>query len=104
MEKALDRIIDYAVCAARPEKIVLFGSFANGKNDIYSDVDLLVVTEHSYMKKELEARISSIAKEYSLNADILIHTPSEIEKAYKKPFSFLSSIISGGIIVYEKST
>ena len=102
MTKALEKIIGYAIHLAQPDRIILFGSLAEDRCDVYSDVDLLIVSEQNYRKKEVERQISSFAKEYSLKADVLIHTRSEIEMASLHPYSFLGSIIKGGRIVYEK--
>ena len=57
MQKALAAIIDYVVYIAKPEKVLLFGSYARGDNNVYSDIDLLVITRHNYMKKEMETGI-----------------------------------------------
>jgi predicted nucleotidyltransferase len=102
MMNALEKIIGYAVHTVQPERIILFGSLAHGRNNVHSDVDLLIVVEHPYRKNELEMQIRSLAKEYSLKADVLIRTPREIEQASLNPLSFLSSVIKDGKIVYEK--
>ncbi len=102
MKKALEKIINYAVYVTEPDMIILFGSLVGSKNNIYSDVDLLIVSDNVYMRKELEDRISSFAKECSLKADVLIHTTDELEKAMLEPFSFLGTILRSGKIVYNK--
>ena len=104
MQKALAAIIDYAVYIAKPEKVLLFGSYARGDNNVYSDIDLLVITRHNYMKKEMENQIILYAREFSLRADVFIHTPDDIKNAMKKPLSFLSFIIRNGKSVYEIPT
>ena len=103
MKRALERIISYAVELARPEKIILFGSLTDGTDNLYSDVDLLVVTESSYLSKELELRISSFAKEHALEADVLVRTPSQLAQAALNPLSFLATAVNHGQIVYEKA-
>ena len=102
VRKALEKIINYAVEIARPERIILFGSVVAGTADLYSDVDLIVVTESSYQSREMELRISSFAKEHSLRADVLIKTPAQIEQAAINPSSFLGSAVNQGVIVYER--
>lgn len=44
MTSVLKKIISYIVYVAEPEKIILFGSYAYGRNDVYSDIDLLIIT------------------------------------------------------------
>jgi uncharacterized protein len=103
MEKALKRIVAYAVEVARPEKIILFGSVAHKTNNLHSDVDLIVVTSNKYLRRETELRISSFAREHSVKADILIRTPAEIVEARQNPTSFLNSVIEQGEVVYESA-
>ena len=103
MQKALAAIMDYAVYLAKPEKVILFGSYATGKNNLYSDVDLLIITRHVYLRQELENDIAVFAKEFSLKANVLVHTPEEIDNAKKEPLSFLNIIRQGGKTVFEAS-
>jgi predicted nucleotidyltransferase len=102
MEKALTRIIDYAVRVVDPDRIILFGSWASGMNNVYSDVDLLIIDPATYRRSELEMQISSYAREAALAADVLIRTPREIEVAARNPSSFLASITRAGKVVYVK--
>jgi predicted nucleotidyltransferase len=98
---ALKKIVNYAIYVAEPEKIILFGSVAHGRNDIHSDIDLLIITRQSYRRKELELQISSLAKEYALTADVLIHTPRDIEKDALNAHPFLNLVIKDGKILYD---
>jgi predicted nucleotidyltransferase len=43
--KSLDRIVERLVTGCDPERIILFGSRADGTSDEGSDLDLLVVVE-----------------------------------------------------------
>lgn len=103
MKKALASIIEYAVSVTRPEKIVLFGSYARGNNNIYSDIDLIIITEHNYLKQESAGRIKEFARNLSLRADVFIHTPRELALAMKKPSSFLAQNIKDGTTVYQSA-
>ena len=102
MEKALARIVNYAIRVSDPDRIILFGSFARGTNNLYSDVDLLIVSPVTYRRAELEMQISSYARETALEADILIRTPTEIQAAALNRSSFLASITLAGTVVYER--
>lgn len=102
MEKAVARIISYAVRVTDPERIILFGSRARGTHNLHSDVDLLVISAVDCRKTELELQISAYAKEVCLKADILIHTPADIEKAARARWSFLTSVMREGKVVYER--
>ena len=49
MKRTLAKIIDYAVRVAVPERIILFGSMVNGNANVFSDVDLLIISENTLM-------------------------------------------------------
>jgi predicted nucleotidyltransferase len=103
MRSALKKIINYAVEVARPERIVLFGSLARGTTNLYSDIDLLIVTSDRFSRRDLALRISEFARECGVSADVLVHTPAQIAEAAMEPSSFLHQVVVHGEIVYEKS-
>ena len=74
MKRTLERIVDYAASVADPEKIILFGSMAQKRNDVYSDVDLLIVSESPQTKADVIARIKSFSNQHSLQIDVLLHS------------------------------
>ena len=103
MKRTIKKIVDYAARVAEPEKIILFGSMAENRNNVYSDVDLLIVSENPDTRKEVKARISSFSNQLSLKVDVLVHSQSELRHASQTPHSFLEAIVKSGIIVYEKN-
>jgi predicted nucleotidyltransferase len=102
MKKTFDKIVRYITHVAKPEKIILFGSFAHGSNNVHSDIDLLVITDQNFGKKEIEDRISNYIKEFSMKADVLVRTQQETEQEQLKKYSFIRLIIDDGKILYER--
>jgi predicted nucleotidyltransferase len=98
----LEKIINYAAHVAEPEKIILFGSMLNGNANVYSDVDLLIITSYIIDKKETVTRIKSHSNQWSLKTDVLIYTKSELENELKMQNSFVAAIYKHGKIVYKK--
>lgn len=103
MKRTLKKIIDYAVRVSEPEMIILFGSMANNNDNVFSDVDLLIITDNAFIKKDIIEMITSFASELSLKADVLIYSRSEIERESQKSNSFIASIIKSGKVVYKKN-
>lgn len=104
MKRTIEKIVEYAASVADPEKIILFGSMAQDRINVYSDVDLLIVSENPEIKREVTAKINSFSNQLSLKIDVLIHSQSELEQACQKPHSFLAAIVNSGSVVFEKAT
>lgn len=104
MKRTIAKIVEYAAHVAEPDRIILFGSMAEERNNVYSDVDLLIVSENPETRNEVKAKINSFSNQLSLKVDVLIFSQSEIEQACQKPHSFLEAIVKSGRIVYENNT
>ena len=102
MEKTLTKIVDYIVRVADPEAILLFGSVAHGCANVYSDVDLLVVTQESSMKNFITGKVECFIGELGLKSDLLVHSTAELRTAVLQPASFLGSIIKTSKTLYKK--
>ncbi|MBL7156133.1 MAG: nucleotidyltransferase domain-containing protein [Candidatus Pacebacteria bacterium] len=86
----------------KPEKIILFGSFAWGDPTKDSDVDLLIIkkTKKRFLKRQMEVgRIIN----GELPTDTLIRTPLELKKRLDLGDFFYKQIIKKGKYLYEKS-
>jgi predicted nucleotidyltransferase len=78
-EEKIKKLCQKIVKKIKPEKIILFGSFAWGKPTKDSDVDLLIIkrTKKKWLQRHLEVR-NVINGE--LPVDILVRTPEEVKK------------------------
>jgi predicted nucleotidyltransferase len=85
----------------KPEKIILFGSYAWGKPKKDSDIDLLIIkqTKKDHYKRIPEAR--SYLHNIDQAFDILIMTPEEITKRLKLGDFFIKEILKRGRVLYE---
>ena len=85
----------------KPEKIILFGSYAYGTPHKDSDVDLLVVMP---ARNEID---QSIQIRWALPApfpmDLLVRTPKNLEWRLKEGDWFLREVVSQGKVLYEKN-
>ena len=89
-----------------PEMILLFGSYAWGKPDRYSDVDILVIvpdisTKLSPVQRSIRAH--RCLRGLKIPKDILVRTRSEIEKYITVYASLEARILEQGKILYEQS-
>ena len=103
LQSTLKKIINYAAFVADPEKIILFGSMATGNHNVYSDVDLLIITGSLIDKKDAVTKIKSYSNQCSLKTDVLIYSLSEVERELNVSNSFIGAVYKFGKIVYKKS-
>ncbi len=86
----------------RPEKVILFGSYARETANESSDLDLLIISDREKelprYKRGLKLRIK--LAEYRFTKDILFYTYDEIVKWEKVPNSFVNNVIKEGIVLY----
>ena len=86
-----------------PEKIILFGSYAFGKQTPESDVDLLIIVNSNKSLWALSSEIS-LALDHSFPIDILVKTQKQITKRLQWGDFFLKDIINSGKVLYERNS
>ena len=85
----------------RPQKIILFGSYAYGTVTEDSDVDLLVIMPRTRARGErMSVRIRhAVPRNFPL--DLLVRTPAEVTKRLGWGDCFLREIMERGEVLYE---
>jgi predicted nucleotidyltransferase len=86
----------------RPQKIVLFGSYAHGHPNEDSDVDLLVIMEHKG-KSSAQALAIRKAVRRSFPLDLIVKTPRETKARLKQQDVFITSALTEGRTLYERA-
>ncbi len=101
--ETLPGAIERIVSKLRPEKIILFGSYAYGNPTPDSDVDLLVIMKTKAREIDRYIAVSNILYPRQFPLDILVKTPREIEvESRKKGNFFLREILTKGKVLYER--
>lgn len=83
-----------------PRRIILFGSYAYGKPNGDSDVDLLVLMPYQGHAARLAGEIL-LKTDPVFPVDIMIRSPDEIRTRYRRGDSFIREIIDRGKVLYE---
>ncbi len=96
----LPEVIQRLVTHLRPEKIILFGSYAYGRPTEQSDLDMLVIVpfEGSSVRKSAEMRL---LLDSEIAIDLLVRTPQQIQQRLKLGDSFYQDILTNGKVLYE---
>ena len=103
ISQKISDIINRIVAEYAPEKIILFGSYANGNPSDNSDLDLFIIKESSLPRPDRSVNIRRMLAEENIPMDIIVYTPEEVEKSKSNPYSFVNEVLSSGITLYEKS-
>jgi predicted nucleotidyltransferase len=97
----IKEIADKIAREFKPEKIILFGSFAWGTPTEDSDIDLLVVKETEEQRIERAKKIRRSLHDSSMPMDILVYTPRELqEKISVDRNLFLEDVVNNGVVLY----
>ena len=83
----------------RPERIILFGSYAYGRPTVDSDVDLLVVMP--FEGKGVHQAIEILDRlDARLPVDLLVRTPQELCERLRMNDFFLREVVERGKVLY----
>ena len=101
--ETLPGAIERIVSELKPEKIILFGSYAYGNPTPDSDVDLLVIMKTRAREIDRYVAVSNLLYPRQFPVDILVKTPKEMEiEARKKGNFFMREILKKGKVLYER--
>ncbi|MCL4515395.1 MAG: nucleotidyltransferase domain-containing protein [Firmicutes bacterium] len=81
-------------------KVILFGSYARGRADLFTDLDLLVVLDSKLPFVERTARLYGQLVP-RVATDILAYTPEEWKAIQERPF--IKNALSEGKVLYEET-
>jgi uncharacterized protein len=81
-----------------PQKIILFGSYAYGKPNEDSDVDLMVVMNYRGSNFSAACRIDT---HHQFPLDLLVRSPKEIQYRLSIEDWFMWDVIEKGIVLYD---
>src|SRR6266508_6843292 len=102
--ETLPSAIERIVSELKPEKIILFGSYAYGDPTPDSDVDLLVIMKTKAKEIDRYVAVSNLLYPRQFPVDILVKTPKEVEAASRiKGNFFMWEILAKGTVIYERT-
>jgi predicted nucleotidyltransferase len=91
-----------------PDKIILFGSYAYGKPNEDSDIDLYIVTNDDYIPKSWREKANLVLKyskqlrdlQKEIPIDIIVHTKKMYNKFKSLNGSFYKNEIANGKVIW----
>ena len=100
IDRKIKNISDKIAMEYKPEKIILFGSFAWGKPTKDSDIDLLIVKKAEKSSRKLAQEIDNSLFEREMPIDILVYSPKYLEERLSLGDFFIKKIIKDGKLLY----
>jgi len=101
--QALDQTLKHIVVALarRPEvkRAILFGSYADGRADLFTDLDILIVMDSPL---DFVTRTAEMYRDLAgtVDMDLLVYTPEELERHQGR--GFIRQILETGKVIYEQ--
>ena len=87
----------------KPEKIILYGSFAYGNPDKDSDIDLLIIKETDERPIDRRVRVRQIVDiREPIAFSPFVITPQEVKYCLDRGDQFIKEIIDKGEVLYAR--
>ena len=101
----IQSVADHIAREFKPNRIILFGSYARGEGNENSDVDLFVemqpVGSHREQCIAIRTSLWQNFKPWPFPMDIVVYRPEETEEWQKSVNSFASAVLRDGKTLYE---
>ena len=102
-QAAIQEAVDRIVRQFHPDKIILFGSLAQGQSGPDSDADLLVVMPVDGSKRRQAVQIDLALEGISIPIDLIVVTPDEVEECGSSAGSIVGEAVREGKVLYERA-
>ncbi len=99
----IDQAVSIIVKHASPEKIILFGSYANGNPEKDSDIDLFIVESKLKNKYKETVRLRRALSPLRIPVDIIVHSNKSLKNWGHIPGTLMYTILKEGKTLYEKT-
>ncbi|MBA7526561.1 hypothetical protein ES705_18723 [subsurface metagenome] len=96
----IKKVVNLIVKHINPEKIILFGSYAYGKPNKGSDLDLLIIKEMNIPRYKRGREVRKYLRGLAIPMDLIVYTNHEIEKWQNVDEAFITQVIKKGKILY----
>lgn len=103
LERELQRSLGVLVKEYRPERVILFGSLAQGNVREWSDIDLAIVKETPHRFIDRIGEILRLVRP-QVGFNVVVYTPEEVAEMTRKDHDFWVDEIAGkGKVLYDRA-
>lgn len=103
IRRLISQIVKKIIEGYCPERIILFGSYAYGRTDPDSDIDLLIIKETDERPIDRRVAVSNIVYDPQLHIPFepIVITPDELKRRTEMGNQFINEILMKGKVIYE---
>lgn len=103
-QQQIEQLKQTIVEVEQPDQIILFGSYAYGEPREESDLDILVVKDYTIPRHKRGKEVLKALSYIRFPLDIVFYTPEEINKWRHTSLAFITTVMSKGKILYERTS
>ncbi len=102
VKDTIQKILDKLVTGYAPQKVILYGSYAYGKPDRDSDIDLLIIKETTarFFDRMFTVRRILTDPGRSVPVEPIVLTPQEVSRRLAIGDQFIAEIMEKGKVLY----
>ncbi|MEW6669904.1 MAG: nucleotidyltransferase domain-containing protein [Thermodesulfobacteriota bacterium] len=100
-EHLLKEVVNRIVAAAKPSRVILFGSYGRDKPDKRSDLDIMVVKAEVTDKAAEIVRLHEVVGDVGTGVDVLVYSDEEFDRRSRVPGTVLYWARKEGRPLYE---
>jgi predicted nucleotidyltransferase len=97
----INNIMEQLIRLYKPNKVILFGSLAEGQIRPDSDIDLFIIKDDvPEIGVDRIRQLDGLIK-YRLATDFIVYRPDELDRRLQMGDPFVKNILDKGIVLYE---
>jgi len=102
IQKSVLKKIQEVLSTTPCHKAYVFGSYANGTADKYSDLDLVIIADTDRPFVERFRDYYKILEISPVPVELFIYTPDEFERMIEQKNPLITNVLQEGKCIYEK--
>ena len=101
LERDLASVVAQLQAMPAVQRVILFGSYAAGRRDLFTDLDILVIMDSPLSFVERTAELCRRLR-FGVDVDLLVYTPEEFARMSRR--SFVRHALATGKVLYARHT